>query len=126
MEFFMTDRLKHKPHISVIIPAFNEGAGIGGLIERIRVVLQSLDEYHEIIIIDDGSFILLIVDRVKSSMFIERVINKFAANMFESSNLEVVTDEEFKAYYDFFVANGLYQQEKKVSISKDEIIGSRR
>ncbi len=78
------------------------------------------------IIIDDGSFILLIVDRVKSSMFIERVINKFAANMFESSNLEVVTDEEFKAYYDFFVANGLYQQEKKVSISKDEIIGSRR
>ncbi|HNA89238.1 MAG TPA: glycosyltransferase family 2 protein [Anaerolineales bacterium] len=51
----MTDRLKHKPHISVIIPAFNEGAGIGGLIERIRVVLQSLDEYHEIIIIDDGS-----------------------------------------------------------------------
>lgn len=78
------------------------------------------------IIIDDGSFILLIVDRVKSSMFIERVINKFAANMFESSNLQVVTDEEFKAYYDFFVANGLYQQEKKVSISRDEIIGSRR
>ena len=78
------------------------------------------------IIIDDGSFILLIVDRVKSSMFIERVINKFAANMFESSNLQVVTDEEFKAYYDFFVVNGLYQQEKKVSISKDEIIGSRR
>lgn len=78
------------------------------------------------IIIDDGSFILLIVDRVKSSMFIERVINKFAANMFESSNLEVVTDEEFKTYYDFFVANGLYQQEKKRSISKDEIIGSCR
>lgn len=51
----MTEPSKHRPHISVIIPAFNEGTGIGGLIEKIRAVLSALDEHHEIIIVDDGS-----------------------------------------------------------------------
>lgn len=51
----MTEPSNHEPRISVIIPAFNEGAGIGGLIEKIRAVMQTLDEHHEIIIVDDGS-----------------------------------------------------------------------
>lgn len=51
----MADGNKNEPRISVIIPAFNEGAGIGNLIGRIRAVLQTLDEHHEILIVDDGS-----------------------------------------------------------------------
>ena len=47
------------------------------------------------ILVDDGSFIVLFVDKVTSSLYIERVINKFAVNMFCSSNFEKITDEEF-------------------------------
>ena len=54
------------------------------------------------ILVDDGNFIVLFVDRVTSSLYIERVINKFAANMFCSSNFEKITDEEFNTYYKFF------------------------
>ncbi|MBI3162276.1 MAG: glycosyltransferase family 2 protein [Chloroflexi bacterium] len=43
------------PKISVIIPAFNEGGVIGGVIERIRAVANTLDKHNEIIVIDDGS-----------------------------------------------------------------------
>lgn len=75
------------------------------------------------ILVDDGSFIVLFVDKVTSSLYIERVINKFAVNMFCSSNFEKITDEEFTAYYDYFVAQGLFNQEKKNNkISQDQII----
>lgn len=74
------------------------------------------------ILVDDGNFIVLFVDRVTSSLYIERVINKFAANMFCSSNFEKITDEEFNAYYKFFVDNGIFNQGKKIDISKDQII----
>ncbi len=74
------------------------------------------------ILVDDGSFIVLFVDKVTSSLYIERVINKFAVNMFCSSNFEKITDEEFNAYYQFFADNGLLNQSKKKSISKDQVI----
>ena len=74
------------------------------------------------ILVDDGNFIVLFVDRVTSSLYIERVINKFAANMFCSSNFEKITDEEFNAYYKFFVDNGIFNQGKKIDIYKDQII----
>ena len=76
------------------------------------------------ILVDDGDFIILFIDKNTSSMYIERVINKFLPDMFASLNLTRVSDEQFAAYYDFFVSSGLYDQEKKVIISKDEIIGS--
>ena len=51
----MPTRRKITPHISVIIPAFNEGIVIGDVIKNIRAVVNKLDKNHEIIVIDDGS-----------------------------------------------------------------------
>ncbi len=51
----MPERNKKMPYISVIIPAYNEGAGIGEVIPKIRDVVAGLDKNHEIIVIDDGS-----------------------------------------------------------------------
>lgn len=51
----MPTQKKIAPHISVIIPAFNEGVVIGNVIEKIRAVVNKLDKNHEIIVIDDGS-----------------------------------------------------------------------
>lgn len=39
----------------MIVPAFNEGDGIGNVIRQIRKVVSKLDKNHEIIVIDDGS-----------------------------------------------------------------------
>ncbi|MBV5331231.1 glycosyltransferase family 2 protein, partial [bacterium] len=43
------------PRISVIIPALNEGLVIGNVVKQIQAVVNTLDENHEIIVIDDGS-----------------------------------------------------------------------
>ena len=51
----MQPEKKTSPKITVIIPAFNEGEVIGGVIERIRAVVNTLDPENEIIVIDDGS-----------------------------------------------------------------------
>lgn len=56
---------------------------------------------------DDGNIIVMYVDRVLNSYFIERVINKFAIKMFSSSNLAVITDEEYETYDKFFKDNGV-------------------
>jgi glycosyltransferase involved in cell wall biosynthesis len=51
----MPIRKKITPHISVIVPAFNEGVVIGNVVQQIRTVVNKLDKNHEIIVIDDGS-----------------------------------------------------------------------
>ena len=51
----MPERNKKTPNISVIIPAYNEGEVIGNVIKQIREVVNTIDEDHEIIVIDDGS-----------------------------------------------------------------------
>lgn len=51
----MTERKKSLPRISVIVPAFNEGEGIGDIVKQIRVAVNKLDKNHEIVVIDDGS-----------------------------------------------------------------------
>lgn len=56
---------------------------------------------------DDGNIIVMYVDRVLNSYFIERVINKFAIKMFSSSNLAVITDEEYETYDKFFKDQGV-------------------
>ncbi len=78
------------------------------------------------IISDDNDLIVLIVDAARNAMYIEKVINKFATSMFESMNFTLVSDEEYDAYYKFFVDQGLYVQEKKKMLSKDEIIATTR
>ena len=56
---------------------------------------------------DDGNIIVMYVDAVMQTSYIERVINKFAINMLESSNFEVISDEEHEAYCKFFVDQGI-------------------
>jgi glycosyltransferase involved in cell wall biosynthesis len=51
----MPIRRKVMPHISVIVPAFNEGFVIESVIKKIRTAVNKLDKNHEIIVIDDGS-----------------------------------------------------------------------
>lgn len=41
--------------ISVVIPAFNEEAGVGAQVEALRRVLKSYRIEHEILVVDDGS-----------------------------------------------------------------------
>lgn len=48
-----TNHLEAKPGTSVIIPAYNEAAGIKGLLEKL--VKTGYHEKYEIIIVDDGS-----------------------------------------------------------------------
>jgi len=43
------------PDISVIIPAYREEKGIGGVVENIRRVMEATGKTHEVLVIDDGS-----------------------------------------------------------------------
>jgi glycosyltransferase involved in cell wall biosynthesis len=43
------------PHISVVIPVFNESSLIGELIKRVKTNVKLISEDFEIIIVDDGS-----------------------------------------------------------------------
>jgi len=51
----MPTEKKVTPRISVIIPALNEGFVIGNVVKKIQAVVNTLDENHEIIVVDDGS-----------------------------------------------------------------------
>lgn len=46
---------RSKPPVSVVIPAYNEAAAIGEVIERVGDVLLEAGIEHEIIVVDDGS-----------------------------------------------------------------------
>ena len=50
-----TDRSQSNPHISIIIPAFNEAAAITATMESIANQLTSLSPHWDIVVIDDGS-----------------------------------------------------------------------
>lgn len=56
---------------------------------------------------DDGNIIVMYVDRVLNSYFIERVINKFAIKTFSSANFDVISDEEYEIYDKFFKDQGV-------------------
>ena len=56
---------------------------------------------------DDGNIIVMYVDRLVNSYFIERVINKFAIKMLSSSNFAVITEEEYQTYDKFFKDQGV-------------------
>ncbi len=49
------DISKPVPELAVILPAFNEAAGIDGTLARVRDVLARLAVSSEIIVVDDGS-----------------------------------------------------------------------
>ncbi|MFJ5445187.1 glycosyltransferase family 2 protein [Methylobacillus methanolivorans] len=50
-----TDRSQSNPHISVIIPAYNEAAAITSTVENIANQLATLSPHWDIVVIDDGS-----------------------------------------------------------------------
>jgi hypothetical protein len=56
---------------------------------------------------DDGNIIVMYVDKIQNSYYIERVINKFAIEMLSSSNFAVITDEEYEVYDKFFKDQGV-------------------
>jgi glycosyltransferase involved in cell wall biosynthesis len=43
------------PELSVIIPAYREEKVIGGVVEKVRRVMEATGKTHEIIVVDDGS-----------------------------------------------------------------------
>jgi len=51
----MPTRKQKTPRISVIMPAYNEGDMIAGVVRETRSVLKKIDNAHEVIVIDDGS-----------------------------------------------------------------------
>ena len=44
-----------RPHLSIVIPAFNEESRIGSSIDRLREFLNTFDQSWEIVVVDDGS-----------------------------------------------------------------------
>jgi dolichol-phosphate mannosyltransferase len=44
-----------KPHVSVVIPAYNEEENLRPTIESVRAKLDELETTFEIIIVNDGS-----------------------------------------------------------------------
>ena len=51
----MSNRVNAKPHITVIVPAFNEAAAIAHTVSNIAQHLQALSNDWDIVVIDDGS-----------------------------------------------------------------------
>lgn len=51
----MTGQKEEKLRISVIIPAYHEGNGIGIVVSNIRAVMEKMGSSFEIIVVDDGS-----------------------------------------------------------------------
>lgn len=51
----MSNRNSAKPHITVIVPAFNEAAAIANTVGNIAQHLQALSTHWDIVVIDDGS-----------------------------------------------------------------------
>lgn len=47
--------LKDAPTISVIVPCFNEEAGLAACYDRLRAVLEGTGETYELVFVDDGS-----------------------------------------------------------------------
>lgn len=88
-----------------------------------------LNEHQMIvgILTDESDMIVCFIDRNTSSYYIERIINKFAVDMFVDTNLAVVSDEEFAAYDLFFRSHGLFSSlENKNKLSTDEVINGLR
>jgi len=49
------DSNRHRPELSVVIPAYNEEEAIGPCVEELHGVLEALGRPYEIVVVDDGS-----------------------------------------------------------------------
>lgn len=49
------DRQSVQPHITVMVPAYNEEKNIAHTLQNIRGVLQQMSPYWDIVVVDDGS-----------------------------------------------------------------------
>ena len=60
------------------------------------------------IMTDGGDCMVCFVDKYLNSLFIEKIINKFAMDFLTSGNMNVVEDEEeFKTCFNFFKEKGI-------------------
>lgn len=48
-------RSQHPPHITVVVPAYNEAAAIASTLHRIAEQLDQISAHWDIVVIDDGS-----------------------------------------------------------------------
>lgn len=44
-----------RPHVAIVIPAFNERDGVAGTIGEVRDAMARVDHRYEIVVVDDGS-----------------------------------------------------------------------
>lgn len=51
----MTGRIPSPLAVTIIVPAYNERAGIGQVLERIQTVMEAADIRHQLLVVDDGS-----------------------------------------------------------------------
>lgn len=49
------DKSNDQIQVSIVIPAFNEGESIAGVVRQIREVMEATDYTFEILVVDDGS-----------------------------------------------------------------------
>jgi glycosyltransferase involved in cell wall biosynthesis len=47
--------MKQRPHLSVVIPVYNEQESVGLLCEKVRAACDPLGVPYELILVDDGS-----------------------------------------------------------------------
>lgn len=48
-------RLTAQPHITVMVPAYNEEKNIAHTLQNIRGVLQQMSPHWDMVVVDDGS-----------------------------------------------------------------------
>lgn len=98
-------RKGERPKLSVVIPAFNEGAYIKDFIEEIDANLQKMDIPYEVIVVDDGSIDLtgeMAKDEGARVIRNERNLGKGAAlrKAFPQARGDFIVTMDANGYYD--------------------------
>lgn len=120
-----------RPHLSVIIPCFNEGLRLGPSLEKITHFLRNRNYESEIIVVDDGSSDQTVdVARAKLQGFqheiIEESVNRGKGNAVRKGML--VANGDFLMFTDADLSTPIDEVEKLIKALQDGFqvaIGSR-
>jgi hypothetical protein len=58
-------------------------------------------------ILDGSDLVVLVIDFLEGSYFIERVVDRFDADLYRSANFTTINDEAFVKYHQFLNVNGV-------------------